>query len=424
MRMRACTTLLVLFALGPPRAASALPRFAARNQMECIQCHINPTGGGMRNDYGANVFEKTWLPLAWTADSWIDPDPPEEGAAAGDGDEGDGWLSFSGRIFDWLSIGGDFRTAYIWVRPDHGVTADADPEVTSSFFLMQADLYHAARLGPHVTFVLDVGVYSGFEAWGLFRPFLGIEGFDLYLKAGRFLPPFGIREVEHQLFTREGVGLSGVDRDTGVEATAYVGPLTLSLALTNGTFGDTAFDTAGSERRTFEKAITARASGRLIVGPLRAQLGASFSYNDNLSQPNPLFSSELPPPLAAGTGRGVNEVRAGPFLTASLGRFTYLGDVVIVHDAFRDDAIPNLTGYATYQELSFIPLQGLELVMTYEFMDPNTRLGHNVGQRLGAVVELFPLPFTELRLMMRRRFGDRASSTDATDLVFFLHLFL
>ena len=33
-----------------------LPRFSLEQGSQCIICNINPTGGGMRNDHGSNVF--------------------------------------------------------------------------------------------------------------------------------------------------------------------------------------------------------------------------------------------------------------------------------------------------------------------------------------------------------------------------------
>lgn len=415
---------LVLWLL-PSNAAWALPRFAARNAMECIQCHINPSGGGMRNDYGAAVFEKTWLPLASNPEDWV-----SIGAADSEGEEEDADVdppfssAFSGRITEWLALGGDIRTAYIYVRPDDPPAEGEDRNVTSSFFLMQADLYHAAQLNSYVTVVLDVGVYSGFEVWGLFSLFQRPGLLDLKLKVGRFVPPFGIREVEHQLFTREGVGLGATDRDTGVELSVYLGPWTTQVALVNGTLGETAFDSTGSERGTFEKGVAVRSAVRLELSKLRLQLGGSFYFNENANQTNPVFTGVLPLAQSALVSEGLDEVRGGVFLTANLGRFTYLGDLVAVRDAFYAEGLGRLRGHALYQELSFVPLQGLELVATHEFMDPDYDLGNNAVHRLGAVVELFPLPFTEVRLMGRRQWSLRPEVSAVNDLVLFLHLFL
>jgi len=67
----------------------ALPRFAVQNGTSCILCHVNPTGSGLRNDYGSNVVALEELPL----ERWLDK-----------GNE-----DWDGYISDHLQIGGDFR---------------------------------------------------------------------------------------------------------------------------------------------------------------------------------------------------------------------------------------------------------------------------------------------------------------------------
>lgn len=424
MMWRAC--LLLTLSILVPTTAHAIPRFAARNGMECIQCHISPAGGGARNSYGRNVFERTWLPLRAPikSDDWVIGPKVDPGAApaASDDDDPDR-VVFDPEINSWLAVGGDLRGAYILILPERGSTRDQPREITSSFFLMQADLYHTLTLNDHVTAVFDIGAYTGFEAWALYHWNREPSDRDLMIRVGRIMPAFGIREVEHQLYTRERIGLGATDRDTGIEVTAYAGPLTAAFSVLNGTFGDTAFDTHGSTRRTFEKAFVSRVSARGELGPARIQLGGSFYYNQDSNQANPLFGGSLASADSADIGRGVDELRVGGFATANLGRFTYLADLVWVRDAFYSSRLPSLRGYASYQELSFLPKQGLDLVGTFEFADPDTDILDNRAIRLGGVIEAFPWPYTELRAMVRKTWDQSSATGGSWDIVLFSHLF-
>ena len=68
------TLALALLAAAP---AVALPRFAARESLRCRQCHVNPTGGGVRNRYGAEVYAAENLTLFAER-----PSEPQDYAAA------------------------------------------------------------------------------------------------------------------------------------------------------------------------------------------------------------------------------------------------------------------------------------------------------------------------------------------------------
>ncbi len=422
---------LALSAAVPP-SASAIPRFAARTGGDCIQCHVNPGGGGVRNSYGRNIFERAWLPMfsrtAPTSPLPLDLSDAQLQTIENDataGDSGPTPLDFSGDLTDWLAVGADFRMAYLWIAPDRGVEPGTDPSITSSLFLMEAYLYLDAQVHQNVRLVLQLGPYQGFEAWALYRADASDDAtFNLFVKAGHFFPTFGIREASHQLFTRQEVGLGNADRDTGVELTGYAGPVTLTVAVLNGTLAGPAFDTFGADRRTFEKALVARLSARASLPWVRAQLGASFALNENVDQASPLFASGLANLDATGVAHGLNELRFGGFATASIGPFTYLADVVIVRDNFYAPEVPTFVGYATYQELGWVVTQGLDVVATLEFMDTNVDLAGQTATRTGLVVEFFPWPFTEMRAMLRRMESDVSVTGGAWDLSLQAHVFL
>ena len=56
--------------------ATAMPRFSARKGLPCSACHVDPTGGGMRNDFGRDVFALTELPASDGASATPREPPP------------------------------------------------------------------------------------------------------------------------------------------------------------------------------------------------------------------------------------------------------------------------------------------------------------------------------------------------------------
>ena len=64
----ACTFLLGLTADFP----KATPRFAMREKVSCSACHVNPSGGGARNDYGAGTYSRHNIARE-TSQNRIDP---------------------------------------------------------------------------------------------------------------------------------------------------------------------------------------------------------------------------------------------------------------------------------------------------------------------------------------------------------------
>ena len=76
--------------LGAGATAHAEPYLAAQMGFKCVQCHVNPTGGGMRNRYG-NTFAQTVLPQKRI------------------GSDEDLW---TGQVMKFLSVGGNARANY------------------------------------------------------------------------------------------------------------------------------------------------------------------------------------------------------------------------------------------------------------------------------------------------------------------------
>lgn len=378
--------------------AQALPRFSARTGAECRLCHVSPGGGGVRTRYGSQIYQRLVLPM-------------------GGGEARDQDWSFSPQIAEGLTLGGDLRGAYLYsavATPAGQVSTPA----SSTFFLMQADLYAAARLSRHFSIVLDLGVYSGFEAYLLFSLAPEAPGYDLHLRVGHFQPSFGLRDVNHDLYTRGAVGFGPTDRDTGLELTGRLGPLTVALGLVNGTFNDQVVDRNGAQERSFEKALVLRSNLHLGPRVLPIQVGASLYYNPNVDGPNPLFTGLVDATAAA---QGVDELRLSAHALVGLGRFTYQAELVFVQDQFAAGAPSRLRGYTSAQELGARIFDGLDLLGTFEFQEPDVTLVDDSALRFGLALEIFPLPYLDLRVMVRRALYAPPQRGDATDVLCFAH---
>ena len=121
-------TILSVTALAP--AAEALPRFAAKASLRCRQCHVNPSGGGVRTRYGAETFAAMALTLPEPEPADWTRAPEVEGAT----------FPLSGSVTDWLTIGGDLRAAFFLFSPSDPNAGEDATRLTTTFFLMQADL--------------------------------------------------------------------------------------------------------------------------------------------------------------------------------------------------------------------------------------------------------------------------------------------
>ena len=52
------TLALVAISALPALEAGAVPRYSARYEQNCMLCHVNPTGGGMRSSYATHPFRE------------------------------------------------------------------------------------------------------------------------------------------------------------------------------------------------------------------------------------------------------------------------------------------------------------------------------------------------------------------------------
>jgi len=204
--MRHTTVAAVIVAIATVIAAGsradAYPQYQLSRDQTCSDCHISPSGGGLLSENGFLVAESTsqWgMAPQFMYDKIHTP--------------------------SWLELGGDFRGATGYI---------ATPQGAFALFPMQAELYARANYKGFSVYV-NVGARPAQWLRGNATPAVidrfwsrehyvmwqddGNDG--LFVRAGRFMPVFGLRFAEHPDYNRRygGTQLYG---DTYGAAVEYI----------------------------------------------------------------------------------------------------------------------------------------------------------------------------------------------------------
>src|SRR5689334_4341879 len=184
MRFGAVALLLALSA-----ASNAEPYLAAQMGLKCGQCHVNPTGGGMRTLFG-NTFAQTQL------------------AAQRIGSDEDLW---TGQVMKFLSVGGNARADWNFADVPHQTSTNEFQVEEARAYLdfgvipNRLSVYIDQRFAPGNATNLEANVRYWFTENAL------------YIKAGRMYLPFGYRYEDDNAFTRQLSGINMQAPDEGVE---------------------------------------------------------------------------------------------------------------------------------------------------------------------------------------------------------------
>ena len=331
------------------------PYLSIRTGFRCSQCHTNRTGGGGRNQFGslyAQAFLST-MKRPYRSNS----------------------------LNRYLSVGGNFRVLA------SGFLSDASPRTT--FDLSEANVQAEVRLIPdvlsvYVDEIIGPGSASTREAFALLEQ-LPLDG---YLKAGKFLLPYGLRLLDDDEYIRQRTGFNYNTPDQGLEVGIEPGPLSLFLAVTNGT--------QGASENNNPKQVTATAA---LIYP-RFRIGGSASRND-----------------APGARRDV----VGGFGGFTVGRLTLFGEVDLISDT--PDGGVKKKQFAAFAEGDLFIARGVNAKVTYGFLDPDTDIGENARTRLRVGLELFPIPFLQISTFYTRLEDIPQSNTDLDRLGVELHTY-
>ena len=349
--------LIIFFIISISETGYSLPRFALSMGGQCADCHINPTGGELRNKGGFH-FEQNVLPM-FSAHK----------------------IKMSDKIGDNIFFGLDYRTQYLYSQQIK----------RSDFQKMNASIYTDVNL----TDKLDIyGMYDFinqfWEAYGVAH----ILPNGSYIKAGTYSPNYGIRLDDHTAYTRGG-DLAYITNssygliyqpgftETGIEIGAYLS----SFAFLTASVGNPHAGYSVKDPAIFTDDPSFTASLQLtpvIANKIPLLIGGSYSTFKGR------IGSYIPKPYSK-----VNMY--GGFLGFGIGNFTLLGE----YDFAKDIIINNATANALMVQGAFQIIQGLEAVVRYDKFDPNNKVSNNELSRWIIGFEFYPYNFIEIRPQYR-----------------------
>jgi hypothetical protein len=389
LKLHSASGLLVLFFVFSS-ALYSYPKFAALTGEKCQSCHVNPTGGGMRNLYGVkyskdNLYFKFWEKANKTTE--IDP-----------------------QITKGISMGADMRMIFI-----DDQTGEGNPNF-NTFFQMQGDLYVNAQVNKYISLMVAPGLYipntygssplpTKYEIYGMVSNLPA----GLYFKAGRFIPNFGIKIPEHRAYNRIFNDLyTPYASDAGIEVGISPSFFTLTAGFSNGSSVNKDNMRNNSFDFDNQKQVTVSGDFRWASKKSKYTFGIGGSF---LSNP---FKYD-----AANNINALRQMAAGFISIGLFERVAILGELSYNRLDLRDSVRTRSDLRTIFGEIDIRVSKGLELKVQYENYDNALGLKNNETERqrysFGAV--FYPLTGLEIESvfrMVRNGKGD-PEPTNATD---------
>ncbi|MDH7605808.1 MAG: hypothetical protein QHH13_12975 [Melioribacter sp.] len=328
----------------------SLPRFSMRLGDKCSDCHINPTGGMIRNENGF-FFGKNVL-------SMISPREKD--------------FSLSQKFTENVSFGFDYRSQFLYSQEKN--RADFQ-DMTGSIYL-NAGISKKIDVAARYDFVQSI-----WEAFAIAR----ILPNESYIKIGSFTPYFGIRLDDHTSYTRggdfgllfsigsiQGLIYNPFYIETGIELGANLTDIThLTFSIGKSKFNTTL---------TTDPTITSR-----------------FEITPSLEKINLLFGGSFASTKTKNFGATLNTLLYGGFLGIGTKYFSLMGEFDIAKDYIEK----NTNSSAMMIEATYQLMVGLDAVVRYDNFDINTSKEKDEHAHLVIGFEFFPFSFIELRPQYR-----------------------
>jgi hypothetical protein len=377
LTLRFVPALIVAASLAPllllPAPGSGTPLYATRMGLACANCHFDPNGGGPRNAFGFAFAKNRHSTDAETSGVFKD-------------------LDLTNKVSEQLPLYFGVNQRFMTLI-DEAAASDTDPD-RFGFFSMETELHLAFQ--PHSRLTL-VYTQDGFgtdarvtrEAWGM----LGLTP-DIYLRAGVFRSPFGLRMDDHTVATRNGftdfqtfqafvLPYDPRIADQGFELGATKGKLQGRIAFTNG---------SSSPLNPTERTHAQTVAGKLAYVDERYQFGLS-GYDQ--WEPAGILFPDFPATRAD---------RWGAYATTRRGPVSLIGEIVSGTDqmAILTELKVNRLGW--FVEGDYQASRGVNFRLRYDRLE-GVRFGDLRDQysydRYALEGEVVPVPFCEVRWTLR-----------------------
>jgi hypothetical protein len=365
--------LLSALAVLAPVRAHAFVEMVRHGYVNCATCHISPGGGGVLTQYGRALS-------AEVLSTW--------GASANGGEELPREAAFAYRVIpepEGVSLGGDFRSVYVY--------RDTPALRSGEYRFMQADLEVAVVAG---SFGFDQS--SGYQEleenhYVSRRHYLWWDPSPaLRLRAGRFLPSYGLNIPDHLAPTRRDLGWDE-SRPYGAELYAI----------------EAAWVTP--QRSLFGSVFLGRPGEAPGVEPER---GVILTPSQAIGESHKVGLSFL----QGWRPGGVSRTAFGPW--AALG-FTPRLYLLSEFDLQRmpDAGAAGGWGGVNWQKLGWEPVQGWHVFATQELSRPRFADPGRVSEAYALGTQWYPRPHFEFQLTWQKR-RDSAQLAGFYDLAWLL----
>ena len=329
---------LILFII-PLSLIFSLPSYAIEQNSNCINCHVNPTGGLMRNDYGSNIYSLDELSIR----KWINEDK-----------------KFDGFISDNIQIGGEFRIQSYKGRK------------STSIFPMQIDLYSNVDFDNNISLFMKYGAKQ--ELYLLLDDYNNVD----WIKIGKTIPDYGLKLDDHTSFIRGGnssntfVYSGSIDQGLIFDyAAEYDDPILIEMGL------------------KINKNISLTSSiSNGIVNDNENNITISIKSKSSSIYGNLLFGSSL--------------MKEKDFkMLGIFGGFAKNKLTLSFEFDKAYNWIENFKSMASYMELIYKPIQGVHLTAKYDYFDKDISVLDGSTERYSFGVNFFPINMLELKFQIR-----------------------